>query len=886
MVKSKTQNSSTASRKDRRKEERENRKKRKRNHFSAGGRGGPNDENPNDNDYKTTAVGKDDNKSKDPEKKTRKITEDGNHEYSKEKSTTKSKKKQPVSKDPYAHLDPDVAAAMRRDDEEIRDLEAKLGINKKKEKNRLKKEYHKLEGYGDDFVDFLDDLDALTDRLTSKDASDYNQSLLDHSHSEDDEFDESEDDVAEELVPMKSPVYDDMESDDSVLEELEAEEGNEQNGPSAPEADQPPQDVNSNHSSDESKSASEEESDGDHSSAGESDQEADEAVTYRPSKGEDIYGKKLDSSSGDGETKAYVPPHMRNKERSTDEGQKQQEVLRQIQMNLNRAFNRLSEDTVVSVAQSVAQLYSSFPVTDVNNSVWKNTRDACVSSNMTSVALIPLYVAAITGVHLQKSDSAQLGEFVLEKAVQELLQERECTAQSQSNDTDNESDDGLIGDKKACNLLLILCYMYNFGVVHCALMYELIRELINGFTELDVELLLLILLHSGRTLRSDDPSSLKEIVLLVQEKAADRSGTSASSSRVEFMISTITDLKNNKRRKQDQVHAEKTSRLRKMLGQVKSLVMSTRTGTRASDSSLRLSLDDIKNVETKGRWWKVGASWVGNQFSYREKKGDGHSGNDSKSASTYSTLEEEQDEKLLKLAAKYRMNTDSRRSVFCIIMGSEDCDDAFEKLVRAGMLKNRTERDSVRVLMECCGNEKTYNKFYSHLAARLCDFQPQCRFTFQLAYWDLFKQFEDMKVRKAANLAKLLFHLVAVHDVLHLSVIKSIDMSSPEQLPEGAVIFLTIFLSSILEYFEDSGAARQWFERSVAPRRKKGSSPGDLLGGEDQLESGDDREALRANLTVFLVQILKSSPKYKKGSKFRSNLKAAVKACDSDNFLM
>ena len=37
---------------------------------------------------------------------------------------------------------------------------------------------------------------------------------------------------------------------------------------------------------------------------------------------------------------------------------------------------------------------------------------------------------------------------------------------------------------------------------------------------------------------------------------------------------------------------------------------------------------------------------------------------------------------LLQLAAKQRMNTDVRRAIFCIIMGSEDYADASERLLK------------------------------------------------------------------------------------------------------------------------------------------------------------------------------------------------------------
>lgn len=40
---------------------------------------------------------------------------------------------------------------------------------------------------------------------------------------------------------------------------------------------------------------------------------------------------------------------------------------------------------------------------------------------------------------------------------------------------------------------------------------------------------------------------------------------------------------------------------------------------------------------------------------------------------------------LLRLAARHGMNTEVRRTVFCLVMGSEDYVDAFEKLVRLGL---------------------------------------------------------------------------------------------------------------------------------------------------------------------------------------------------------
>ncbi len=64
--------------------------------------------------------------------------------------------------------------------------------------------------------------------------------------------------------------------------------------------------------------------------------------------------------------------------------------------------------------------------------------------------------------------------------------------------------------------------------------------------------------------------------------------------------------------------------------------------------------------------------------------------------------------------------------------------DAYEKLLKLSP-KGNQDRDLVRVLLHCCGQEKTYNPYYALVANKLCAAR-NFKFTFQLAFWDLFKQ--------------------------------------------------------------------------------------------------------------------------------------------------
>ena len=61
------------------------------------------------------------------------------------------------------------------------------------------------------------------------------------------------------------------------------------------------------------------------------------------------------------------------------------------------------------------------------------------------------------------------------------------------------------------------------------------------------------------------------------------------------------------------------------------------------------------------------------------------------------------------------MNTDIKKAVFQVIVGSEDCVQAFELITKLA-LKKVQEREVIRVLCSCLISEKTFNPYYYLLA--------------------------------------------------------------------------------------------------------------------------------------------------------------------------
>jgi nucleolar MIF4G domain-containing protein 1 len=264
--------------------------------------------------------------------------------------------------------------------------------------------------------------------------------------------------------------------------------------------------------------------------------------------------------------------------------------------------------------------------------------------------------------------------------------------------------------------------------------------------------------------------------------------------------------------------------------------MKTALGTKSSgDCCLRVTLSDLLNADTRGRWWKAGASWAGNQSGGESvDEGSGKV----KETSIVGNLREDEEQKLLKIAARMKLNTSTRKSIFLVIMSSRDVNDAFERLARME-LKGKQDRDIVRVISECCGREKSYNAFYSELANLLCSHNRQFKTTLQFSFWDTFKTFgdEELSDRRAVNLARMMAHLVCSFQ-LPLSIIKPIDMS--QQLSESATLFLATFFMAIFA----SDVAEDSFQSIF-----------------DRVATTKDFAAVRDAVILFLRQYYTGAPK-------------------------
>ncbi|KAL6005147.1 hypothetical protein ACLOJK_005709 [Asimina triloba] len=302
----------------------------------------------------------------------------------------------------------------------------------------------------------------------------------------------------------------------------------------------------------------------------------------------------------------------------------------------------------------------------------------------------------------------------------------------------------------------------------------------------------------------EDSLSLRNLTLLLSclciFGVCSRDNNSGLYMQMEFMLETICDIKNNKRRSTEDPAPH--ARLKKWLQKLASAnfiaaflgsaypvcsvvnIFKASMQLRVDDHMLRgLRWSKLLDPDKKGQWWLSGdASSTGDSFQEVAIKID---------------LEALEAQKLLQLAAAQRMNTDARRAIFCVIMSGEDYLDAFEKILRLD-LPGKQDREIMRVLVECCLQEKLFNKYYTVLASKLCSHDKNHKFTLQYCLWDHFKELETMELSRSLNLARFVAEMLSSFS-LSLAVLKAVDLSDPRQLTAKRVMHFRMLFESLLE---------------------------------------------------------------------------------------
>lgn len=566
---------------------------------------------------------------------------------------------------------------------------------------------------------------------------------------------------------------------------------------------------------------------------------------------------EVPNSEEESQPSKYIPPALRRKLAMEAEGESEDIIA--LQRAIKGPLNKLSESNLGSIIGEINGLYLNHPRQAVTENLTKILLDSVTQQGRLLDNFVLLHAALIVAIYrLQGVDS---GAYFVQTLIEKFESYRHEPRMS----------------KEALNSASLLSSVFTFQLVSSKLLYDIIRELINDLTESNAEILLKIVRNSGNQMRAEDPAALKEIVLLVTTQNAALAKEKVTP-RMQFMVETITSLKNNKLTAANDESIQTIVCLKKFLG--------TAVASKAVDP-LQVSLDDIRSVDTRGKWWLVGSAWKG-QGNTEEVLVDTVAVND---------ILDNAEPNWLELARAQRMNTDIRRAIFISIMSANDYVDAMTKLDKLA-LKKAQEREIPRILVHCAVVEPAWNPYYGILAAKMCD-SHSYRKTFQFLLWDLVKSFDtasggydsedsdggvdtfagfdddgesdDEKLKKIMNLGRLFGHLFA-EGSLALHLLRTVNFVATSS-------DIKLFLEVLLVAFLDQVAKKSQVHSIGVGRGKKGMSEQKFDDRTliERLLKAKEEPALLKGLSLFMSKRLLKSD-FILGKKQRKRVEWGVKS--------
>ncbi|KAF5820240.1 putative MIF4G-like, type 3, initiation factor eIF-4 gamma, MA3, MIF4G-like domain superfamily [Helianthus annuus] len=455
----------------------------------------------------------------------------------------------------------------------------------------------------------------------------------------------------------------------------------------------------------------------------------------------------------------YVPPQLRSMSRN------ESEEYSQIRKRVRGLLNRLGESNVEGITGEMSSIFQSISRSVGAQIISEEILTSCSSGPRGNEQYAAVFAALVSGL------ACLVGIDFGAKLLASLAKCFEDEYQKEDN-------------LSLRNLTLLLSYLYIFGVCSSDLIYDFMMMLSSRLTEVDVSTILTVLNCSGMRLRSDDPTTMKNFIVSIQNKVTElktMSGDSqgnTTSKRMEFMLETIFDIKNNKKKAKEE--SLQHTRIKKWLQKLRVESILVRG----------LKWSKLLDPEKKGQWWLSGemmsSTTNGSTIENYAKKMD---------------KESSEAQKMLQLAAGQRMNTDARRAIFCIIMSGEDYIDAFEKLLRLD-LQGKQDREMMRVLVECCLQEKVFNKYYCVLASKLCNHDKNHKFTLQYCIWDQYTELESMQLMRSMHLAKFKAEVVSSF-TLSLAVLKKADLHDTTKLTCRKIMHFKMFFEAVFEYADN-----------------------------------------------------------------------------------
>ncbi|CAH1117709.1 unnamed protein product [Phaedon cochleariae] len=219
-----------------------------------------------------------------------------------------------------------------------------------------------------------------------------------------------------------------------------------------------------------------------------------------------------------------------------------------------------------------------------------------------------------------------------------------------------------------------------------------------------------------------------------------------------------------------------------------------------------ITLDDVKQANSEDilNVFKFDDNYEENEGKYktlsREILGsDSESGSGSEGEDESDEEDEEDD---AKEEAKIIDNTETnlivlRRTIYLTIQSSLDFEECAHKLLRME-LKPGQEIELCHMFLDCCAEQRTYEKFYGLLAQRFCQINKTYVEPFQQIFKDTYATTHRLDANRLRNVSKFFAHLLFT-DAISWEVLEIMKLNE-EDTNSSSRIFIKILFQELAEY--------------------------------------------------------------------------------------
>ncbi|XP_041857985.1 pre-mRNA-splicing factor CWC22 homolog isoform X2 [Melanotaenia boesemani] len=221
-----------------------------------------------------------------------------------------------------------------------------------------------------------------------------------------------------------------------------------------------------------------------------------------------------------------------------------------------------------------------------------------------------------------------------------------------------------------------------------------------------------------------------------------------------------------------------------------------------------LPLEDEYNTEDVLNVFKMDPNFLENEEKYKTIKrdildegssdsGEEGDGSDEDEDDEEENEEEGEDEKVTIFDQTEVNLVAFRRTIYLAIQSSLDFEECAHKLIKMDFPESQT-KELCNMILDCCAQQRTYEKFFGLLAGRFCLLKKEYMESFEAIFSEQYDTIHRLETNKLRNVARLFAHLLYT-DSVPWSVLECIRMSE-ETTTSSSRIFVKILFQELCAY--------------------------------------------------------------------------------------